>query len=108
MSRRFLVAVDNSENAEWALNYALSAMDKHLDHLHLITVRDPESAAVYTMHVPYTYDIVGKVNEEEVQRCKKLLRGFARKAHLVGVSFSFFFLQLAHHTHTQRILKSFV
>ena len=74
-TRRYLLALDESENCEWAFNYTSSEMNKHLDELHLITVRNPDP----------TCDLVLKERELEKKRRKKLLRCYAERAHRVGV-----------------------
>tara|TARA_R110002050_G_scaffold217013_1_gene353071 strand:- start:884 stop:1573 length:690 start_codon:yes stop_codon:yes gene_type:complete len=87
MSRKFLVAIDASENAEWAFNYTTSIIDKHNDEIHLITVRPEDSyAGAYGMGAAYAYDIMVKAREAEKVKCKKLLRDYARRAHEVGVT----------------------
>jgi nucleotide-binding universal stress UspA family protein len=86
MSRKFLVAIDESENAEWAFNFTTSIMDKHNDELHLITVRKEDTyAGAYGIGAAYAYDIMVKAREAEKLASKKLLRDFARRAHSVGV-----------------------
>jgi nucleotide-binding universal stress UspA family protein len=86
-TRRFLVAVDASENAEWAFNFTTSIMDKHNDELHLITVRKEDTyAGAYGIGAAYAYDIMVKAREAEKAKCKKLLRTFAKKAHQVGIA----------------------
>eukprot|EP00008_Paramoeba_atlantica_P004887 CAMPEP_0201475128 /NCGR_PEP_ID=MMETSP0151_2-20130828/585_1 /ASSEMBLY_ACC=CAM_ASM_000257 /TAXON_ID=200890 /ORGANISM="Paramoeba atlantica, Strain 621/1 / CCAP 1560/9" /LENGTH=232 /DNA_ID=CAMNT_0047855143 /DNA_START=81 /DNA_END=779 /DNA_ORIENTATION=- len=84
-ARHYLVAIDDSENAEWAFNYTTSTMDKHLDVLHLMTIRSEDSSA-YGLGAAYAYDLIVKAREAEKARCKKLLRTYARKAHEVGIT----------------------
>eukprot|EP00009_Paramoeba_aestuarina_P005166 CAMPEP_0201520106 /NCGR_PEP_ID=MMETSP0161_2-20130828/10494_1 /ASSEMBLY_ACC=CAM_ASM_000251 /TAXON_ID=180227 /ORGANISM="Neoparamoeba aestuarina, Strain SoJaBio B1-5/56/2" /LENGTH=232 /DNA_ID=CAMNT_0047918373 /DNA_START=77 /DNA_END=775 /DNA_ORIENTATION=+ len=88
MSRRYCVAIDDSENAGWAFNYATSSMDKHNDELHLVTIREgvegslalaPGFGASGAM-----YDHVLKQREAEKKRCTRLLRTYARLAHQLG------------------------
>jgi nucleotide-binding universal stress UspA family protein len=83
---KYLVAIDSSENSEWAFNYTTSIMNKHNDELHLITIRKEEPyVGAYGIGAAYAYDILVRAREEEKVRSKKLLRDFARKAHQVGV-----------------------
>ena len=85
MAKRFVIALDESENCDWAFNYTTSAMNKHLDELHLVTIRNPDSSPALGVAGAYAYDLVLKEREAEIQRCKKILRGYARRAHQLGV-----------------------
>mmetsp|Transcript_17403 Transcript_17403/g.48917 ORF Transcript_17403/g.48917 Transcript_17403/m.48917 type:complete len:228 (+) Transcript_17403:114-797(+) len=84
MSRNFLVAIDDSENSEWAFNFAISIMKKE-DTLHLITVRNEDVNTSFGLTSAYAYDLMVKAREQERHRCRALLRRFARKAHNYGM-----------------------
>ena len=87
VSKKYLVALDPSEMSEWAFNYATYVMDKHVDELHLITIRKEDSyVGTYGIGAAYAYDVLVKAREEEKLRCKKLLRDYARRAHQVGIT----------------------
>ena len=86
-ARKFLVAVDASENSKWAFNYATSVMDKHNDEIHLLTVRQEPSAgaaAPFGLHV--VHEELNKMHEEEKRKSRRLLRTFAKICHELGIT----------------------
>jgi nucleotide-binding universal stress UspA family protein len=84
MSARWLVAIDDTEAASNAFNYALSAM-KPDDHLYLLNVSDEPTSVFVGYASPVVMETLYKVGEE---KARKILVHYGHKAKQAGIRFS--------------------
>jgi len=83
--QNWLVAVDDSNYASWAFNYATEYMDKHHDHLYIFNVHD-EPNAIYGGYA--TPELINSLHEVEERRSKKILVHYGHKAKVQGVKYT--------------------
>jgi len=76
MSKKWLVAVDDSKWAEFAFNYAIEFICPKVDHLYLLHVKDqPMRFASWDAH--RDLQIVEGVEKAEDHRSRKILSHYA-------------------------------
>jgi len=85
LSQNWLVAVDDTEFASYAFNYATEYMDKHNDHLYLFNVHD-EPTVVYGGYA--TPELIQSLHDVEERRSKKILVHYGQKTKDMGIKYT--------------------
>lgn len=88
MARRWLVAVD-SGTADWyAFNYTLHQLDRRIDHLYILHVKEIQSSIPAWYTPPQSGDavFVKEAQIAEHEKAKKLLTYYVNQARNFGVS----------------------
>jgi len=79
----WLVAVDETDVASFAFNYAVSKMDKKSDHLYIMNVHD-EPSFLYGGYT--TPEVLSSLNDASERKSKKVLVHFGHRAKEAGVA----------------------
>uniref|UniRef100_A0A7S4K455 UspA domain-containing protein n=1 Tax=Paramoeba aestuarina TaxID=180227 RepID=A0A7S4K455_9EUKA len=88
VGRRYLVAIDSSENSHWDINYVLSVLDSSNDELHLLTVppAPPSNHSILPISQPtVSHNEMVELWKEERKKSTQLLRNYAKYCHSKGV-----------------------
>eukprot|EP01123_Difflugia_compressa_P004729 TRINITY_DN16220_c0_g1_i1.p1 TRINITY_DN16220_c0_g1~~TRINITY_DN16220_c0_g1_i1.p1 ORF type:complete len:227 (-),score=29.62 TRINITY_DN16220_c0_g1_i1:160-840(-) len=82
MTQNWLVAIDETDVASYAFHYAVSKLNKDLDHLYLINVHD-EPSIIYGGYT--TPEVLSSLVEVQDKKSKKILVHYGHKSKEMGV-----------------------
>lgn len=82
MQSRWLVAVDDSDYAQYAFNYCISFMNTELDHLYIMHVSE-ETAKVFVGYA--TAQLLDSFRKAADEKSRKILVHYGHQAKLAGV-----------------------